>query len=320
MNLIRADIVNNDCYQNNVRQADSRYTTFQHRGPLGGMLHSVGVGQSRAKLFVDGWNVPSKEVAVHAVLQADGTVYQCMPWNFRGWHCGGSGNNTHIGVEMTEPDSITYTSGASFTCSDLNGARAYVRKTYETAVELFARLAQEYGWNPDTDILSHTEGHARGVASGHADPEHLWRGLGLEYTMNTFRAAVKARIARQQLYRIRRSWENAASQVGAYSSREAAIAQCPPGYRVFDAAGSVVFYRLEEEEPMTRNEILQTLGDRYIERFADLPEWAKPEVRRLLDAGHLRGTDPDDPDDIGMLLSDIRTLIVAARLLGGTGA
>ena len=35
-----------------------------------------------------------------------GTVYQALPWNHRGWHCGsgskGSGNNMHIGVEITD--------------------------------------------------------------------------------------------------------------------------------------------------------------------------------------------------------------------------
>ena len=35
-----------------------------------------------------------------------GDIYQTLPWNHRGWHGGGSSNNTHIGVEMCEPAAI----------------------------------------------------------------------------------------------------------------------------------------------------------------------------------------------------------------------
>lgn len=43
----------------------------------------------------------------------------------------------------------------------------------------------------DGVIISRKEGHARGVASNHGDPEHLWKGLGLSYTMDGFRKDVK---------------------------------------------------------------------------------------------------------------------------------
>lgn len=197
MNIIQKYSTKNDCYQNNVNKVDSRYTTFQSRGPLGLMLHSVGCSQPSALVFANGWNVSGKEVAVHAVLQPDGTVYQCLPWNYRGWHAGGTANNTHIGVEMTEPACIKYTSGFTFTCSDLPAAKAHAKAAYETAVELFAFLCKKYKLDPTKDgvIISHKEGCARGTASNHGDPEHFWKGLGLDYTMNTFRKAVKAAMA-----------------------------------------------------------------------------------------------------------------------------
>ena len=199
MNIIQKFITRNDCYQCNVRKADSRYTTFQNKGPQGLVLHSVGCAQPSALVFANGWNVANKEVAVHAVLQADGTVYQCMPWNYRGWHAGGAANNTHVGVEMTEPASLKYGNGGKFTCSDVAGAQAFVRKTYAVAVELFAKLCREYKLDPVKPgvIISHREGYKLGVASNHGDPEHLWNGLGLDFTMDKFRTAVKAEIDRQ---------------------------------------------------------------------------------------------------------------------------
>jgi hypothetical protein len=48
--------------------------------------------------------------------------------------------------------------------------------------------------NPLEDgvVISHSEGYKRGVASNHGDPVHLWKGLGLSYTMDGFRKDVKA--------------------------------------------------------------------------------------------------------------------------------
>ena len=64
-------------------------------------------------------------------------------------------------------------------------------------MELFAILCRMYELDPMGDgvVLSHKEGHARGIATNHGDPEHLWKGLGTSYTMNTFRQAVKAKMS-----------------------------------------------------------------------------------------------------------------------------
>lgn len=163
--------------------------------PKGLMLHSVGCPQPSALVFLKNWNRNNINVCVHAFVDANnGNVYQTLPWNHRAWHCGGSGNSTHIGVEMCEPDCIEYVGGSSFNCSDPARAKEMVKRTYAAAVELFAFLCKEYDLDPMADgvIISHKEGHKRGIASNHGDPEHLWKGLGLGYTMSTFRKAVKA--------------------------------------------------------------------------------------------------------------------------------
>ena len=63
----------------------------------------------------------------------------------------------------------------------------------EPAVELFAILCRMYELDPMGDgvVLSHKEGHARGIATNHGDPEHRWNGLHMGYTMDGFRKAVK---------------------------------------------------------------------------------------------------------------------------------
>lgn len=195
MKLIESFLEKNPCYGANMSNADYRYTTFQRRGPLGLVLHSVGCAQPSAEVFVKKWNRTSYDRAcVHAFIDANtGTVYQCMPWNFRAWHVGGSANNTHIGVEMCEPSAIKYTTGAKFTIKDKEKAFRQCETAYKAAVELFAMLCNKYKLDPLKDgvILSHNECGKRGIGSGHVDPEHLWRGLGIGYTMDGFRNDVK---------------------------------------------------------------------------------------------------------------------------------
>lgn len=188
MNLIKSFLTNNPCYKVNKK------ITVK-----GLMLHSVGCPQPSALVFIKNWNKASyNRACVHAFIDGvSGAVYQCLPWNQRGWHCAsgakGSANNTHIGVEMCEPAAIEYTGGSTFTCSDYESAKATVKRTYNSAVELFAYLCKLYNLDPLADgvILSHSEAHKRGLASNHGDPEHLWKGLGMPYTMDTFRKDVK---------------------------------------------------------------------------------------------------------------------------------
>ena len=98
MNLKQYFLTKNECYQRNV------YITVK-----GLMLHSTGANNPNLKRYVqpdDGklgdnpnnndWNraLPDgREVCVHAFIGKDknGKVctYQTLPWNYRGWHCGG---------------------------------------------------------------------------------------------------------------------------------------------------------------------------------------------------------------------------------------
>lgn len=188
MNIIESILTNNPCYK------AGRTITVK-----GLMLHSVGCSQPKATVFVRNWNKTDYDRAcVHAFIDGNtGDVYQTLPWNHRGWHGGGSSNNTHIGVEMCEPATIKYTKGANFVVNNETDAKAVATRTYKSAVELFAKLCKDFNLDPMGDgvIISHSEGHTKGIASNHADPEHLWKQLKLPYTMDGFRADVKKAMA-----------------------------------------------------------------------------------------------------------------------------
>jgi len=188
MKIIEKILTRNDCYK-----AGKKITV------KGLMLHSVGCPQPKAEIFINQWNKSGVQKCVHAFIEPNGDVYQTLPWNHRGWHAGGDANNTHIGVEMTEPSTIKYTSGSNWADMDPAKTKAYVMATYKTAVELFAYLCKQFKLDPLAEgvIISHSEGHKRGIASGHADVEHIWSKFGL--TMAQFRKDVKTAMEKNEL-------------------------------------------------------------------------------------------------------------------------
>mgnify|MGYP002767201088 FL=1 len=338
MKLIKYYSLNNQCYKNNVNKADSRYTAFQKRGPEGLMLHSVGCSQPSAEVFAKQWNRSGIEVAVHAVLQADGTVYQCLPWNYRGWHCAGNANNTHVGVEMTEPSQIKYTGGSTFKVLDKAAAQAQARGTYQTAVQLFAQLCKQYGLNPLAHgvIISHHEGYLQGVASNHGDPEHLWKGLGLSYTMDGFRKDVKAAMSNTTKKQYTLGWNKddhgwwyADSTTTYYKSRWAEIDGKwyyfdDKGYMLADCLcvddnGST--YYLGADGAMQTN-VVMGLGDNgelrpiepWYHTLGDVPAGYRKELDPLIAAGKLKGkSGTGDGLVLDLPLSALRVLIILNR-------
>ena len=187
--IIEKMATQNPCYKAGVSIA-----------PKGGMLHSVGCPQPDPLVFVKNWQRSGGSVCVHAVVGKDAVVYQLLPWNMKGWHCGkgrkGSGNNSLISIEMTEPASIKYTGGANWIETG-NGAntKSHVLATYANAVQFFAHICKKFGFNPEDSnvLMSHHEGNVKGIASNHGDVEHIWSRYGL--SMNQFRKDVKKAMA-----------------------------------------------------------------------------------------------------------------------------
>lgn len=179
MKLIESFVTKNPCYR------AARKLTVK-----GLMLHSIGTPQPKAEVLVNTFNSVSLQKCVHGFIDGNtGVCYQTLPWNYKAWHCGGSGNDNYIGIEMCEPATIRYTGGSTFVDTNYKESRKVVWTTYQSAVELFAYLCKLYGLNPLKDIISHAEGHKKSIASNHGDPEHVWKKYGL--TMDGFRVDVK---------------------------------------------------------------------------------------------------------------------------------
>lgn len=305
INIVEAFATKNKCYQIGTPLK-----------PRGIMLHSIGCPQPNASVMAQNYNQyrpNGQSVCVHAFVQRDRTVYQTLPWTVQAWHCGGSANSTHIGIEMTEPASIVYTGhGAEWRDLNPTATETHVRGTYAAAVELFAQLCTQFDLDPLADgvIISHAEGRMRGVASAHADPEHLWKPFGL--TMYGFR---------QDVYKAMHSTEKEEEDMTRYRTieevptwaRGTVEAMIDEGLISGTGGGD-----LDLSADMLRMlYIMWHMRDprygRIVDgKVTDAPEWALDSLQSLADKGALLG---DEHGNLGLSMDMVRTLVVCQRMM-----
>ncbi|MBG9544659.1 peptidoglycan-binding protein LysM [Cytobacillus firmus] len=168
------------------------FTAGRKITPKGIMVHSTATPGVMAADWFSRWNKSYKagetnrQVAVHAFVDDRG-VWQYLPWNHRGWHAGGAANNTHIGFEICEPGGFSYGKGSAMVGYNVSKNEAYFRKAWQNAVELCVMLCRQYDLTEE-DIICHSEGAKKGIASNHGDVMHWFPKHG--ESMNSFRAAV----------------------------------------------------------------------------------------------------------------------------------
>nr|DAY37954.1 MAG TPA: PGRP protein [Caudoviricetes sp.] len=323
----------NDCYRRNQAELakspanrDSRYARY-YQGPRGVMVHSTGANNPNLRRYVqpdDGilgrnpnandWNRPGLEVCVHAFIgltqTGDVAAYQILPWEYRAWHCGGDANDTHLSFEI---------------CEDNLGDRDYFWSTYLAAVALTAELCRKFGLDPLAPgvVIDHAEGARLGIASNHADTGHWWGEFGI--TMDDFRADVAEDLAAitRPLYRVRRTWADKDSQIGAFADLAKAKAACPIGYSVFDPAGKAIYTNTGKDDiNMSKDEVQKMINDAVAnatpaqkdpvvyQSLEKVPEYGRPTIAKLVDKGALKGTG----QGLGLTTDMVRILTVLDRL------
>lgn len=165
--------------------------------PTGLIIHSVGCAQPKASVFVKNFNQKGVSASVHGFIEP-GTFIETAPcFKTPGvckkcYHVGsgtkGSYNTTRIGIEMTEPSTIKYTTGANFI--DLNpvATKKFIQDVTATAAEVFADLCIFHNISVQ-NIQSHGGAAIEGMGCSHVDPDHLWKLIG--YDIHQFRYDVQ---------------------------------------------------------------------------------------------------------------------------------
>ena len=256
--------------------------------PKGVLWHSTGANNPNLKRYVqpddnapdraellallgtntakNDFNHINREAGLNAWIGklADGSVtsVQTMPWDYKPWGCGGACNNGWMQFEICE-DGLT----------DKN----YFETVYKEACELTAYYCKMYNLDPKGTvsfngktvpvILCHADSYKLGLGSNHGDVLHWFKkhGKTMEDVRNDVAEILNPSVkptskpVTGEIYRVRKSWTDAASQVGAYSVLDNAKDACDKagaGYEVYDSKGKVV-YPVPKAEPVKTNPTLR---------------------------------------------------------------
>ena len=179
-----------------------------------------------------------KDVRVHYYV--DNTcAWQNLPHSLSGWHAAdgsGNGNRRTIAIECIMSSAYNVTD----------------KKSEDNCARLVAALLKKY--NLDINhLFTHTHWlNVRDGKSGTVDYLNTAKNpyktcpLYILPHWSAFKAKVQkyltdAKPTVKNIYRIRKSWADAKSQIGAYSSLENAKKACKTGYSVFDANGVNIY-------------------------------------------------------------------------------
>ncbi len=174
------------------------------------------------------------DVRVHYYV--DNTcAWQNLPLTLSGWHAAdgsGNGNRRTIAIE----------------CIMSSAYNANDQKSEDNAARLAAALLKKYKMSIDC-LYTHNHWYSRKYCPAYILPHWAEFKKKVQSYLNSGSSA-------KQLYRVRKSWSDAKSQIGAYSSLENAKKACKAGYSVYDSNGKAV-YPLKKSVDEIAREVIQ---------------------------------------------------------------
>ena len=181
----------------------------------------VGADAENHAIYMQG-SGKNSTASYHYVVD-DKEIYRLLPDNEVAWHAGdgenGTGNRQSLAIEI---------------CENVDGN---LLNATNNAVELTVYLMKLYNIQL-SNVVQHNHW------SGKDCPNRIRKGEPYNWQtfLNKVDLASKVNTqAKTTLYRVRRSWNEAASQLGAYSNLEYAKRACVKGYYVFDENGKIVY-------------------------------------------------------------------------------
>lgn len=191
--------------------------------------------QASADFVVDDENIVqyNGDIKNRYCWSVGGSKYKKKYTSESGKYYGICKNSNSISIEMCS----NKTNRNSLSAEDTDWY--LTEKTVNNAVELTKYLMKTYNIDADHVIMHH---HVTGKPCPNpwcVNENRLteWNKFKNRLT-NTVNNTVTIT---RELYRVRKSWNDSASQIGAYSVLENAKKNCPDGYSVYDSKGNVVY-------------------------------------------------------------------------------
>lgn len=183
MKEIKNYLTNNDCYKSGKKMTSIK----------GVLVHSTAAPGATTESFKKNWNTAKpggRQVCVHAFID-DNQIINTLPYNYKCWGCGGSGNENYIQIEICEPASVYFENGWKYKCKDIKELKVYMSKVKAGLIEFIVNRLYENGITVvnEKTVTSHYEGYKMGIASNHGDPAGLF-GL-VDFSMDELRRLCK---------------------------------------------------------------------------------------------------------------------------------
>ena len=205
---------------------------------------SVAIGTTPAEQYTRATvNGNMKDVRVHYYVD-NVCAWQNLPLSLSGWHAADgsvNGNRRTIAIECIMSSAYNVTDKKSEdNCARL--AAALLKKYNLDINHLFTRthwLNVRDGKSGSVDYLN-TARNSYKMCPLYILPHWAEFKKKAQAYMDAG-SSTPATSSPKQLYRVRKTWADAKSQIGAFSSLENAKKACKAGYSVFDNSGTVVY-------------------------------------------------------------------------------
>lgn len=182
------------------------------------------------------FNSPNRNASAHYFVDDD-SITQSVPDNYVAWSVGGNryeNYKTTGGAKLYSIAKNANTLNIELCDTQKNGKYNVSDKTLANAIALTKDLMKKYNI-PIENVIRHFDVTGKSCPAYYVD-EVLWNEV-----KNKIQKTLSSTPISQNLYRVRKSWADASSQTGAYSSLENAKKNCKVGYSVFDSNGNVVY-------------------------------------------------------------------------------
>lgn len=225
-----------------INAISSKYVPQWGNGKKYIAIHYLGVVGQNHELQSDG-------CGAHFYIYWDGTIYQRCDLDAVVWAVGTAGYYTQKHPNARNANTISI----EMCCKcDGNSASAedpywyFTTETQEACVWLVQKLMKEQGI-PAENVLRHYD-----IVNKTCPAPYVHNNkYKTSWTWNEFKEKIGAPLSDSdnsatsssevEYYRVRKSWKDEKSQLGAYEVKENAIKNCPIGYKVFDSKGNVVY-------------------------------------------------------------------------------